>query len=127
MDNKTLWLEVDKTNQAVLSYFLEQPTTPSDKFDYVQVTQDELTYLSALEDAVFPAGMVATLSDLTAHRTRVQAATKAKATSPAKPAAKAPQQPSKTANKPGNTSPSTSKESALASLKGSIKQHRNRK
>ncbi|WP_433738545.1 hypothetical protein [Pseudomonas putida] len=79
MDNKTVWLEVDKTNQAILSYFLEQPTA-SDKVDYIPATQDELTYLSALEDAVFSAGMVATISDLESHRTRVQTAKKAKAT-----------------------------------------------
>lgn len=127
MDNKTVWLEVDKTNQAILSFFLEQPTTPSDKVDYVPATNDELTFLSALEDAVFPLGMVATLSDLTEHRTRVQATKLAKANIPGKPVATAPQQLSKAANTPSNTSPSTSKKHALASLKDSIKQHRNRK
>ncbi|UQS13934.1 hypothetical protein [Pseudomonas sp. HS6] len=95
MNNSTLWLEVDKTNQAILSYYLEQPTTASDKFDYAQVTQDELTYLSALEDAVFPAGMVATTDDLYTHRTRVQAAQKAKPTVPVKASPAAPQQPAK--------------------------------
>lgn len=99
MNNKTIWLEVDKTNQAILSYFLEQPTTPSATVGYIEATQDELTYLSALEDAIFAPGTVATLCDLEAHRARIQAANKAKTTSPAKPLVTPPQQPAKAASK----------------------------
>lgn len=100
----TLYLEVDKSNGAILSFYLDQPITSSDKVDYVPATKDELTYLSALEDAVFPAGMVATLSDLELHRTRVQAAKKAEATSPAIPTATAPQQPARAASKASDSS-----------------------
>lgn len=102
MNSSTIWLEVDKTNKAVLSFFMERPATPSNKVDYVEATQDELTYLSALEDAVFPVGMVATIDDLYMHRTRVQTALKAKPASPAKPAPTAPQQPVKAASKTSN-------------------------
>jgi len=94
MNRNTIWLEVDKTNQAILSYFWEKPTTPSSKVDYVQATQDELTFLNALEDNVLPAGMVATLSDLNDHRARVQAAKKTKAAQSTKPAATASHKPS---------------------------------
>lgn len=105
MNNNIVWLEVNKTNQAILSYFLEQPTTASDKVDYVEVTGDELIFLNVLEDDIFAPGTVATLTDLLDHRARVQAAKKAKATSPAKPAATAPQQPAKAASKASNTDP----------------------
>lgn len=94
-----IWLEVSKSNGAILSYYLEQPTTPSTNVDYVEATGEELIFLNALEDAIFAPGTIATLSDLSAHRTRVQAAKKAKATSPAKPVATAPQQPAKAVNK----------------------------
>ena len=127
MNNNTLWIQVDKTNQAILSYFLEQPTTTSDKFDYVQVTRDELTYLSVLEDAVFPAGMVATIDDLETYRTRVQAAKKAKATAPTGAAPKGSQQPEKSANKPSNATPQTPKQTAKARFIAALKQHRSNK
>lgn len=123
MNNTTVWLEIDKNNKAVLSYFLEQPTTPSDKVEYVEATQDELTYLSAMEDAVFPAGMVATLDDLEAHRTRVQAAKKAKATAPIGAASKGSQQPVNSASKPDKTTKQTAKARFIAALK----QHRSNK
>ena len=95
MSNTTLWLEVDKANQAILSYFLVQPTTPSDKVDYVEATSEELLFLNMLEDAIFAPGMVATLSDLIEHRTRLQAARKAKPAVPIKASPAAPQQPPK--------------------------------
>ncbi|WP_248915599.1 hypothetical protein [Pseudomonas moorei] len=94
-----IYLEVNKSNGAILCYYLEQPTTASDKVDYILATKDELTYLSALEDCIFGPGMVATLSDLQAHRARVQAAKKAKAARPTKPVTAAPQQPTKAASK----------------------------
>lgn len=95
-----IWLEISKTNGAILSYYLEHPTTVSDEVDYVEATRDELIFLDALEAAIFAPGTVATLSDLTEHRTRVATAKKAKAANPAKPVATAPQQPSKAASKP---------------------------
>lgn len=127
MNNNTVWLEVDKTNQAILSYFLEQPTTPSSKVDYVQATQDELTHLSALEDFVFAPGTVATLEDLLDHRARVQTAKKAKASNPANPAATAPQQPSKAANKPSNTNPQATSNKAREAFISQLKQYRSNK
>ena len=90
-----IWLEVSKSNGAVLSYYLEQPTTVSDKVDYIEATKDELTNLSALEDAIFAPGTVATLSDLREHRKRVQEAQKAKPAVPIKASPAAPQQPAK--------------------------------
>jgi hypothetical protein len=116
-----IYLEVDKSNGAILSYCLELPTTASHKVDYIPATKDELTYLSALEDAVFPAGMVATLSDLEAHRTRVQAA---KAASPAKPEAKAPQQRPNSSSKPVSINPKTTNPDAKERFIAALKQHR---
>lgn len=95
MSSTTLWFEVDKANQAILSYFLVQPTTPSDKVDYVEATAEELIFLNALEDAVLPAGMVVTIDDLYTHRARVHAAHKAKQAVPFKATPAAPQQPAK--------------------------------
>lgn len=74
-----IYLEVDKSNQAILSYFSELPSTPSSTVDYVEATTEELSYLSALEDNVYPAGTVATLSDLTAFRDKRRAVAKAQA------------------------------------------------
>ena len=68
----------------------------------MEATGEELIFLNALEDSIYAPGTVATLSDLTDHRARVQAAKKAKATSPAKPLATAPQQPAKAASKASN-------------------------
>lgn len=127
MANSTVWLEIDKSNQAVLSYFLEQPTMVSDKVCYVQATQDELTYLSALEDNFFAPGTVTTLLDLEAHRTRVTAAKKAKSTPTTKAACKPPQQPSKGDSKPGDTHPKAVNGNAKASLIRALRKHRSRK
>ena len=91
----SIWLEVNRSNGAILSYYLKQPTTPSTTVDYVEATSEELIFLNALEDAVFAPGMVATLSDLIEHRTRLQAARKAKPAVPIKASPAAPQQPSK--------------------------------
>ncbi|MEO4013010.1 hypothetical protein [Pseudomonas rossensis] len=128
MNNKTVWLEVDKTNQAILSYFLEQPTSVSDKVDYVQATQDELTFLNALEDAVLPAGMVATISDLEAHRARLATTkTKTETTPATKFAPMAPQQPSNGDSERSTTNPKTNKNKAKASLISALRKHRSRK
>ncbi|MEX3772252.1 hypothetical protein [Pseudomonas sp. MYb118] len=69
-----IWLEVDKVNRAIMSYYLQPPTSFSSKFDYIEATQDELIFLNALEEAVFAPGTVATLEDLEAHRERVRTA-----------------------------------------------------
>ena len=127
MNNSKLWLEVDKTNHAILSYYLEEPTTTSDKVDYIEATSDELVFLNALENEVFPAGMVATLADLTEHRTRVQAAKRTKATSHGKPAPTAPQQPTKAASKASNTNPQTNNQNAKERLIAALKKHRSNK
>lgn len=90
-----IYLEVSKSNGAILSFFLEQPTTPSATVDYVEATGEELIFLNSLEDAIFAPGMVATLGDLIEHRARVQAALKAKPVVPIKASPAAPQQPAK--------------------------------
>lgn len=72
--SNVIYLEVRKADGAILSYFLDHPTTQSTTVDYVPATKDELTYLSALEENIFPAGTVATISDLSDHRKRVQEA-----------------------------------------------------
>lgn len=123
MTSNNIWLEVDKNNGAVMSYFLQFPTTPSSEYDYIAATQDELIYLNALEDAVLSPGMVATLSDLKAHRIRVQAE-KNKAT---KTATTAPHKLFKEDSKPSNITPPTSTNKAKASLIAALKQHRSSK
>lgn len=127
MNSNTIYLEVDKTNQAILSYFLEQPTSSSSKFDYVQATQDELTFLNALEDTVFPPGVVATLSDLQAHRARVQAVKKAQATNLATVKSKTSQQPPKPFNTSLATNAPTNSDNARASLKATMRKNRSSK
>lgn len=117
--NNIVYLEVDKSNLAIMSYYLNQPSNTS-QFEYVAATTEELTILNAIEDNLLAPGMIVTISDLYAHRTRVQAA-RDKA---AKPAAKTPQRPSECASVP---TPSTSDVRRSASLKAAIKQHRNRK
>jgi hypothetical protein len=126
MNNNTVWLEIDKNNKAVLSYFLERPTAVSEKAEYVQATQDELMYLSSLEDAVFPAGMVATIGDLEAHRARV-ATEKIKATPTTKHASKAPQQPPSGGSTASSTKPKTNNDKAKASLITALRKHLSRK
>jgi len=120
MTSDQVWFEVDKSNGAILSYFTKVPINPSDEYDYIEGTEDELVYLSALEDEVFPPGMVATLSDLTDHRARLQAAKK---TSPDK----AQQRPSEAVKQPGKATPQTEPTSAGASLIAALKQHRKHK
>lgn len=95
--NDAIYLEVDRSNNAILSYFSELPVVQSNKVDYVQATTAELAYLNGLEEAVLPPGAVTTLDDLQAHRARVQAARNAKPAVPFKAAPAAPQQPAKAA------------------------------
>lgn len=105
MSTDTVWLEVQKGNGAILSYYTEQPTDSSASVEHVQATQAELAYLNALEDFIFPAGMVATLSDLEAHRARVLAGQKAKPTTAIKSPANTSQKPtSRSKQTPGKIS-----------------------
>jgi len=96
--NDVIYLEVNRSNNAILSYFKELPGTQSSKVDYVPATVAELAYLNGLEAGVLPPGMVSTLDDLQAHRERVQAAQKAKSANPIKATPAAPQQPAKAAH-----------------------------
>jgi hypothetical protein len=66
-----IYLEIDKANGAILSYSNEQ--LQSSTSDFIEATEVELSYLSHLEDKVFAAGMVATLSDLQDYRVKVKA------------------------------------------------------
>lgn len=94
MPSNKVYLEVRKSDGAILSYFLERPTAQSATVDYVEATQDELTYLSALEDYILPAGTVVSLGDLQAHRKRVHEAKAITAPKPTRATQKAPQKPS---------------------------------
>lgn len=127
MTSNNIWFEVDKSNGAIMSYCLQLPTTLSSTCDYIEATKDELLYLSALEDAIFAPGTVATLSDLEAHRTRVAAAKKAKATLIIKPPSSEPQRPSKGDSKPCDTNPKTDNGNAKASLISALRKHRSHK
>lgn len=120
MTNNDIWLEVDKSTGAIMSYFLQRPTTPSGKCDYIEATKYELIYLNALEDYVLPTGTVATLSHLEEHRIKVN---KEKA----KTAINAPQNPSPGTDKASNSSPLTNKDKARANLIAALKQHRKHK
>ncbi|CAI3807584.1 hypothetical protein GLGCALEP_04733 [Pseudomonas sp. MM221] len=79
MPSNKVYLEVQKSDGAILSYFLERPTAQSATVDYVEATRDELTYLSALEDYILSAGTVVSLTHLESHRKRVNEAKAAKA------------------------------------------------
>lgn len=125
--DNSIWLEVRRDNGALLSYFLEQPGLPPESVFYVPATKAELAYLNGLEDAILPAGMVATLSDLEAHRARVEAAKKAKPTVPAKAPVAAPAKPVQNASNTSNTQPSSDKQRAKASFIAALKQHRSNK
>lgn len=116
--NNIVWLEVDRSNQAIMSYYLEQPSNSS-QFDYVEATEEELKVLNVIEDNLLAPGMIVTISDLYAHRARVQCV-RDKAV---KPAVKAPQKPSEGAISP---TPSTPRQDTGAGLKTAIKRFRNR-
>ncbi|WP_455888091.1 hypothetical protein [Pseudomonas rustica] len=79
MPSNKVYLEVQKSDGAILSYFLERPTAQSATVDYVEATRDELTYLSALEDYILSAGTAVSLTHLESHRKRVNEAKAAKA------------------------------------------------
>ncbi|MFV7462958.1 hypothetical protein [Pseudomonas shirazica] len=78
MPSNKVYLEVRKSDGAILSYFLERPTAQSAAVDYVEATRDELTYLSALEDYILSSGTVVSLTHLESHRKRVNEAKAAK-------------------------------------------------
>jgi len=126
-----IYLEVDRSNQAILSYVLELPVNQSSNMDYVPATSVELTYLNGLEDFVFPPGMVATLSDLQDFRVRL-AATKAAATSkaqatPGKHSQKAAQAPQKTVQSSSKTTSPVTSNAAQANLIAALKKRRSNK
>ncbi|WP_159812988.1 hypothetical protein [Pseudomonas sp. 18058] len=121
-----IWLEVDKSNGAIMSYYLHLPTTSSSNFDYIEATQDELTYLDALEDAVFPQGTIATISDLSEHRARVRAAKVNATKTPVKASYKPSPKPQKPAGKTKDTNASASKSNAKERFIAALKQHRSR-
>jgi hypothetical protein len=118
--NNDIWLEVDKSTGAIMPYFLQRPTTPTGKCDYIEATKDELIFLNALIDYVLPTGTVATLSHLEEHRVRVNKE-KAKNTT------NAPQKPSPCPDKASNSSPLTNKDKAKARLIAALKQRRSHK
>lgn len=122
-----IWLEVQRDNGALLSYFLEQPGLAPETVFYIPATKAELAYLNGLEDAILPAGMVATLSDLEAHRARIEAAKNPKATTPTKVPVAAPAKPVQNASNGSNTQPSSDKQRAKASFIAALKQHRSNK
>lgn len=125
--DNSIWLEVRRDNGAILSYYLEQPGLPPESTFYVPATKAELAFLNGLEDAILPAGMVATLSDLEAHRARVEAAKKPKATTPTKASVAAPARAVQNASKTSNTQPSNDKQRAKANFIAALKQHRSNK
>lgn len=94
MSSDNIYLEVLKGSGAILSYFLELPTTQSIAVDYVEATREELTYLSALADHILPTGTVVSLAHLEAHRSRVKEAKATKAAQHIAAARKATQKPS---------------------------------
>lgn len=94
MSNKNIYLEVRKSDGAILSYLLERPTAQSATVDYVEATQDELTFLSALEDYILSAGTAVSLTHLESHRKRVNEAKADKAAQHIAAARKATQKPS---------------------------------
>jgi len=111
-----IYLEVDKNNGAILSYFLDLPTTPSATVNYVPATKAELAYLNGLENSILPPGMVVTLDDLEAHRARVKAAKQAETLARQKP-----KESDKTASA---TIPRASNADAKASLVNALRKHR---
>jgi hypothetical protein len=66
----TLYLEVDKSNGAILSYSVTK--LESKTSDFIEATEAELDYLNRLEANVLPAGQVTTLSDLNDYRAKVK-------------------------------------------------------
>lgn len=94
MPSNKVYLEVRKSDGAILSYFLEQPSNQSATVNYVEATREELSYLSALEDYILSAGTAVSLDDLQAHRKRVYEAKVATAPRPTGAVQKTSQKPS---------------------------------
>ena len=65
-----IYLEVAKDTGAILSFAYEK--LKSSTSDFVEATEAELSHLNHLEDSVFPAGTIATLSDLTSYRAKLK-------------------------------------------------------
>ncbi|HDS1740213.1 hypothetical protein NPS49_04335 [Pseudomonas putida] len=97
MSGDNIYLEVLKGSGAILSYFLELPTTQPIAVDYIEATREELTYLSALADHILPVGTVVSLAHLEAHRSRVKEAKATKAAQHIAATRKATQKPSQSA------------------------------
>lgn len=119
MTSNLIYLEVDKSNGAIMSYFFELPLAKSTTADYVPATHTELAYLNALEDCILPAGMVVTLTDLEDHRKRVQAVKKT--------AGQTSQKRSESVSKATGTNPSSTSNNAKASLIATLRRYRNSK
>jgi predicted DsbA family dithiol-disulfide isomerase len=64
-----IYLEIDKSNGAILSYSNEKLQSSTSNF--IEATAVELNYLNHLETNVLPAGMVTTLADLQDYRAKV--------------------------------------------------------
>jgi hypothetical protein len=121
--NDIIYLVVDTSNRAIMSYSPSRVTDPTGNLQCVEATQAELSYLNALEDHVLPAGSVVTMADLEDHRARVKAAR----AEGSKPTAKTAQPLRSATNKPTLIKPSTEKENSKASLIGALKQFRSHK
>jgi hypothetical protein len=72
-----IYLEIDNSNGAVLSYSNEKLKSSTSEF--IEATAVELGYLNHLEANVLPAGMIATLADLQDYRTKKQVLAQAQA------------------------------------------------
>lgn len=72
-----IYLEIDKSNGAVLSYSNEKLKSSTSEF--IEATAVELDYLNHLEANVLPAGMVATWADLQDYRKKKQVLAQAQA------------------------------------------------
>lgn len=72
-----IYLEIDKSNGAVLSYSNE--ILKSSTSNFIEATAVELSYLNHLEANVLPAGMITTLADLQDYRTKKQVLAQAQA------------------------------------------------
>lgn len=72
-----IYLEIDKSNGAVLSYSNE--ILKSSTSNFIEATAVELNYLNHLEANVLPAGMITTLADLQDYRTKKQVLAQAQA------------------------------------------------
>ena len=122
--SEVIYLEVSRSNQAILSYFLELPVNQSRNMDYVPATSVELTYLNGLEDFVFPPGMVATLSDLQDFRTRLAAN---RAVAPRKALATPSRAPQKAVQSSSKATPPATNNAAQANLIAALKKRRSNK